>query len=76
MQESIYSIEGGGHGEVEQSSRVVVSRDYRGGLIVLALVAGGIWFFISKPFQMQVKQTYNQATQWTPENIKKDPVDT
>ena len=44
------------------------------GLVVLALVAGGIWFFVSKPFQTNVKQAYNQATQWTPENIKKDPV--
>ena len=43
-------------------------------LIVLALVVGGIWFFVSKPFQTHVTQAYNQATQWTPENIKKDPV--
>ena len=44
------------------------------GLVVLVLVAGGIWFFVSKPFQTNVKQGWNQATQWTPENIKKDPV--
>ncbi len=44
------------------------------GLIVLALVLGGIWFFVSKPFQTHVSQAYTQATQWTPENIKKDPV--
>ena len=44
------------------------------GLIVLALVAGGIWFFVSKPFQTHVKEGWKGATQWTPENIKKDPV--
>jgi len=44
------------------------------GLIVLALVGGGIWYFVSKPFMTHVNQTFNQATQWTPENIKKDPV--
>lgn len=44
------------------------------GLIVLLLVGGGIWYFLSKPFQTHLNQAYSQATQWTPENIKKDPV--
>ncbi|MEI8376261.1 MAG: hypothetical protein WCJ35_25860 [Planctomycetota bacterium] len=44
------------------------------GLIVLALVGGGIWYFVSKPFKTHVNQGWDQATKWTPENIKKDPV--
>jgi phage shock protein A len=28
----------------------------------------------SKPFQTTVKENYRQATEWTPANIKKDPV--
>jgi len=44
------------------------------GLIVLLLIGGGIWFFVSKPFHQQVKDKFTQATQWTPENIKADPV--
>ncbi len=42
-------------------------------VIFLLLIAGGIWYFVSKPFQTHVNQAMNQATQWTPENIKKDP---
>lgn len=44
------------------------------GLIVLLLIAGGIWYLLSKPFQTHVNQAYLGATQWTAENIKKDPV--
>ena len=44
------------------------------GLIVLLLLGGGIWYFVSKPFKTHVTQAYEQATQWTPENIKQDPV--
>ena len=44
------------------------------GLVVLLLVAGGIWYLVSKPFQTHVNQSLTQATQWTAENIKKDPV--
>jgi hypothetical protein len=44
------------------------------GIAVVLLIAGGIWYFVSKPFQTHVNQVYDKATQWTPENIKKDPV--
>lgn len=43
-------------------------------ILAVALIGGGIWFYLSKPFQTQVKENYRQATEWTPENIKKDPV--
>jgi hypothetical protein len=43
-------------------------------VVALILVAGGIWFLVSKPFHQQVKGALTQATQWTPENIKADPV--
>jgi uncharacterized phage infection (PIP) family protein YhgE len=42
-------------------------------VIVLLLVAVGIWYFVSKPFQTHVNQAVEGATQWTPENIRKDP---
>jgi hypothetical protein len=42
-------------------------------VIFLLLIAGGIWYFVSKPFQTHVNQAITQATDWTPENIKKDP---
>ena len=73
LESSICLFEGEGHAEVELSSRVVVGRNHRG-TGRAALVAGSIWFFVSKPFQTHVNQAFNQATQWTPENIKKDPV--
>jgi chromosome segregation ATPase len=43
-------------------------------VICLLLVAGGIWYFVSKPFHTNVNEKFKQATEWTPENIKKDPV--
>jgi hypothetical protein len=42
-------------------------------VIVLVLVLGGIWYFVSKPFQTHVNETLRQQTDWTSENIKKDP---
>lgn len=43
-------------------------------ILVLVLIGGGIFFFVSKPFQTSVKDAYEVATEWTPENIQKDPV--
>lgn len=43
-------------------------------IVVVALIGGGVWYYVSKPFQTQVNQNFRQATEWTPENIKKDPV--
>jgi hypothetical protein len=43
-------------------------------VLVIVLVLGAILFFVSKPFQTRVKQATRQATEWTPENIQKDPV--
>jgi chromosome segregation ATPase len=42
-------------------------------VIVLVLVAGGIWYFVSDPFHQKVKDAITGQTKWTPENIKKDP---
>jgi hypothetical protein len=43
-------------------------------LVVLVVVGLAAFFLISKPFQTQVKQQFEQATEWTSENIQKDPV--
>jgi len=43
------------------------------GIVAVVLVIGGILFFVSKPFNTRVKSATRQATQWTPENIQKDP---
>lgn len=43
------------------------------GVIVLLLVAGGIWYFVSDPFHQKVNDAIKGQTKWTPENIKKDP---
>ena len=43
-------------------------------VIVLVVVLGAILFFASKPFSTRVKEAARQATEWTPENITKDPV--
>jgi hypothetical protein len=42
------------------------------GVVIVLLLAA--YFLVSKPFQTQVKTGYRQATEWTPENIQKDPV--
>ena len=42
-------------------------------IIVLVLVAGGIWYFVSDPFHQKINDTIKGQTKWTPENIKKDP---
>ena len=42
-------------------------------VIVLVLVLGGVWYFVSDPFHQRVKDTFTGQTKWTPENIKKDP---
>ena len=44
------------------------------GLVVLALVGGGIWYYVSDPFHTHVNQAWKQGTKWTAENIKNDPV--
>lgn len=43
-------------------------------LVLLALAAGVILYFWSQPFQTRVNEAARQASQWTPENIQKDPV--
>ena len=43
-------------------------------LVVLVLVAGAIFYFVSDPFKTKVDIQVEQATKWTPENINKDPV--
>lgn len=53
--------------------RGAISTGSIGTLLLLALTAGGIWFYLSKPFQTTVKRNYEQATEWTSENIKHDP---
>ncbi|GEM_PF-3191901 len=41
------------------------------GVVVVGLV---IFYFVSDPFSTRVDQVASQATEWTPENIQKDPV--
>jgi len=43
------------------------------GVIVLILVVGAIIYFVSDPFKTKVDEATRQVTQWTPENIQKDP---
>lgn len=43
-------------------------------LLLVFLVGGVIFFFVSKPFQTEVRDAYDGATEWTPENIQKNPV--
>jgi len=43
------------------------------GVLVLALVGGGIWYFTSDTFRTRVDANMKQATKWTPENIAADP---
>jgi hypothetical protein len=44
------------------------------GIIAAVLVVGGTLFFISDPFNMWVRGNYKSLTEWTPENIAKNPV--
>lgn len=44
------------------------------GLVVLAVIAVAVLYFWSDPFQARVDNAARQASQWTPENIQKDPV--
>lgn len=44
------------------------------GLIALMFVSLGAYFVVSKPFSTRVRSSYRQATEWTAENIQKDPV--
>ena len=52
--------------------------DRKGSTIVIVLVViavlGVILFFVSKPFSTRVKEATRQVTEWTAENIQKDPV--
>ena len=44
------------------------------GAVALVVILGGIIFYLSDPFSTRVKAGYKQFTEWTPENIAKDPV--
>lgn len=43
------------------------------GIIVIALIIGALFYFVSDPFKTKVDTQLEQATKWTPENIHKDP---
>jgi hypothetical protein len=43
------------------------------GLLVVAFIAGVVWYFVSDPFRTKVDSAMTAATTWTPENIAKDP---
>ena len=45
-----------------------------GWVIGAVVVAAGVYYFASDPFRTKVDETVRQKTQWTPENIQKDPV--
>lgn len=42
-------------------------------IVVGVLVIGVAVYFISAPFRSKVKESYDQFSKWTPENIAKDP---
>ena len=44
------------------------------GLIVLAAIAFGVFYFTSDPVRTKTKAAYKQFSEWTPENIAKDPL--
>jgi len=44
------------------------------GIIVLVVVALGIFYFVSDPFKAKVDKKIEQSTKWTNENIQKDPL--
>ena len=43
------------------------------GVIVLVLIVGGIWYFVSDPFHQKVKDAFKENTTWTADQIRKDP---
>lgn len=43
-------------------------------VFLLLVMALGVFYFISAPFQAKIDSAVAQATKWTPENIQKDPV--
>ena len=43
-------------------------------IIVLIVVALGIFYFVSDPFKAKVDRKVEQSTKWTNENIQKDPL--
>ena len=43
-------------------------------IIVLIVVALGIFYFVSDPFKAKVDKKIEQSTKWTNENIQKDPL--
>jgi hypothetical protein len=44
------------------------------GVLGVLVVGGAIWYFASDPFHTRVNEAWKQGTQWTPEQIAKDPV--
>ena len=44
------------------------------GLVVVLVVVGAGAYFLSAPFRTKTQQAYKQFSEWTPENIAKDPV--
>ena len=43
-------------------------------IIVLIVVALGVFYFVSDPFKAKVDKKIEQSTKWTNENIQKDPL--
>src|SRR5688572_15874101 len=44
------------------------------GIIAAVVVVGATLFFVSDPFNIWVRGNYKSLTEWTPENIAKNPV--
>lgn len=44
------------------------------GIIVLVVLGLGVFYIVSDPFSTKVNTALTGATEWTPENIQKDPV--
>ncbi len=42
-------------------------------VLVLLLVGASVWYFVSDPFRTKVDSKFKQASQWTPDNIARDP---
>ncbi len=43
-------------------------------LLILAAVAGGVFYFVRHPISIQTRNEPKKATEWTPESIAKDPI--